>query len=59
MKQFIVNLLHNLGHSISKNDFLMEYEFAAGIYLWCMIKSSKLQDKWKLDKPWTKVTEDE
>lgn len=51
MKQLIVNVLFSLGDLVSRS-FLCRWEFGGYLYQTLMLKSVRLQDKWKLDKPW-------
>jgi hypothetical protein len=54
IKQLIVYTLYYIGHFISLL-FKLRMNFLYPIYNWCMIKSSDLQDKYKLYRPWIKI----
>lgn len=40
-----------IGHFISKT-FILNYGWGYDLYSKCMVKSSDLQDKYNLDRPW-------
>ena len=56
-KQLIVYILYYIGHFISK--IMNKLPFLYIVYNYFMNKSVTLQEKWLLDKPWKKITDEE